>query len=133
MLSAPELAAYDRGQTLKRIVRASAALRDLYDDTAIAKALGLQHQSVGNWWTGTRPSVPNLFDLARITGLSADELTRFLYSDGPLPTLPEPGSWVASSVQEGLRLGRQRQQQSTPDKPSQSPPRQPRGSGAGRG
>lgn len=130
MLSPIEAAALDRGQTLKRHVRAAAAMNDLYDDTAIGNAVGLGRAAVMGWWRGAKPKGETLFRLAYATGLSADELTRFLYADGPPPALPAPGSPAVSSVQEGLRRDQERQQHEDPDKPAPSPTRPPRGSGA---
>ena len=128
VLSAQEV----RGRTLKRYVRAAAALREMYDDASLARAIGKQSQTVGHWWDGSRPSGPVLFVLADVTGLSADELTRFVYSDGPPPTLPAAGSPVASSVQEGLRRDRERPPIEAPGTLEPSPRPQTRGSGAGR-
>lgn len=127
-----EAAALDRGQILKRHVRAAAAMNELYDDTALAHATDVGRGTVLDWWRGAKPKGETLFRLADATGLSADELTRFLYSDGPPPSLPEAGSPVASSVQEGLRRDQERQQPGAPDMPSGSQKRRPHGSGAGR-
>ena len=88
VLSPQEAADLYRGQALKRTVRAAAALNDLYDDVAIARAVGVGRISVGNWWRGAKPSQETLYRLAAATDLSAEELSRFLYADGPLPTLP---------------------------------------------
>lgn len=133
MLSPVEAAAMARGQILKRYVRAAAALNDLYDDVALGEAVGRNRAAVGNWWRGSRPDPEVLFRLADATGLSPDELTRFVYSDGPPPALPQPGSPVVASVQEGLRQDRQPRQPEAPDTPEPSPRRRPRGTGAGRG
>lgn len=88
VLSPQEAADLYRGQALKRTVRAAAALRDLYDNAAIAHAVGVSSVAVTNWWKGARPSQETLYRLADVTGLSAEELSRFLYADGPTPSLP---------------------------------------------
>jgi hypothetical protein len=133
VLSPIEAAALLRGQILKRVVRAAAALNDLFDDVALGDAVGVGRGAVGRWWVGAQPSGPTIFRLASVTGLSPDELTRFVYFDGPPPTLPAAGSPVASSVQEGLRQDQELQQREDPGMPQPSPKPQPRGSGAGRG
>jgi transcriptional regulator with XRE-family HTH domain len=133
VLSAVEMTALTRGQMLKRYVRAAAALQDLYDDSALGKAVGRNRAAVGNWWRGAKPDPEALLALADVTGLSTDELTRFVYADGPPPTLPEAGSPVESSVAEGLRRDQQHQPSEDPDTPAQSSARPPRESGAGRG
>lgn len=132
VLSPQEAAAFDRGQTLKRVVRAAAALNDIYDDVALGSAVRRNRAAVGNWWRGARPELDVLLRLADVTGLSSDELTRFVYSDGPPPALPEPGSPAVSSVEEGVRLGRERQQRSTPSRPERLPRQRPRGTEATR-
>lgn len=121
-----------RGQLLKRYVRAAAALSELYDDVALGEAVGRNRAAVGNWWRGARPEPEVLFRLAEVTGLSTDELTRFVYSDGPPPSLPEAGSPVATSVQEGLRRDRRRPQPEAPGTPAPSPRPRSRDSGATR-
>jgi transcriptional regulator with XRE-family HTH domain len=133
VLSPVEAAAKLRGQVLKRYVRAAAALNDLFDDAALADAVGLGRGAIAGWWRGAQPSGSAIFRLADVTGLSPDELTRFVYQDGPPPTLPSAGSALVSSVQEGLRRGLGYQPPEEPGTPSPSPQRQPRGSGAGRG
>jgi transcriptional regulator with XRE-family HTH domain len=133
VLSPGEAAAKLRGQILKRYVRAAAALNDLFDDAALADAVGLGRGAIAGWWRGAQPSGATIFRLADVTGLSPDELTRFVYQDGPPPTLPAAGSALVSSVQEGLRRGLGYQLPEEPGTPSPSPRRQPRGSGAGRG
>lgn len=90
MLSTAEMAAFGRGQDLKRYVRAAAALVGLYDDVAIAAEIGRTRNAIGRWWTGVRPEPEALDRVARATGLSTDELTRFVYYNGPPPTLPDP-------------------------------------------
>lgn len=88
VLSPVEAAALHRGQILKRHVRAAAALNDLYDDASLGEAIDLGRGAVAGWWRGARPSPDSIYRLADVTGLSPDELTRFVYSDGPPPTLP---------------------------------------------
>ena len=122
-----------RGQLLKRYVRAAAALSGLFDDASLAKEIGIGRGAVAGWWTGSQPSAPTIFRLAAVTGLSSDELTRFVYDDGPPPSMPAPGSPVDASVQEGLRRDQSRQQPEGHEPPSPSLERLPRGSGAGRG
>lgn len=131
MLSPAEAAAELRGQILKRYVRAAAALSDLFDDTSLGDAVGVGRGAVSGWWQGAKPNGETLFRLAAVTGLSAEELTRFVYFDGPPPALPAPDSPAASSVQEGLRRDQSRQQPEDPDTPSRSPMRRPRGTEAG--
>lgn len=132
VLTPAEAATKLRGQILKRYVRAAAAMNDLFDDAALADALGLSRGALAGWWSGAQPSGPTIFRLAGVTGLSPDELTRFVYQDGPPPRLPAPGSPVDTSVQEGLRRDQERQQPEGRDTLPPSPTRQPRGSGAGR-
>lgn len=122
-----------RGLEFKRYVRAAAALNRLYEDTEIAEAVGVSRGAVSGWWRGSQPTVDTIYRLAGATGLSPDELTRFVYQEGPAPALPEPGSPVVSSVQEGLRRDLQHPPRVAPGKPAPSPRRQTRGSGAGRG
>lgn len=88
MLSPTEADALARGQELKRYVRSAAALRDIYDDTALADAVGRTRMAVGKWWRGVRPEPDAIRALGAATGLSVDELTRYLYFDGPPPTPP---------------------------------------------
>jgi transcriptional regulator with XRE-family HTH domain len=132
VLSPSEAAVKLRGQILKRYVRAAAAMNDLFDDAALADAVGIGRGAIAGWWRGAQPSGQTIFRLAAVTGLSADELTRFVYDDGGPPSLPAPGSWTASSVQEGLRRDQSHQPLEDPEPPLPSPGRQPRGSGAGR-
>jgi transcriptional regulator with XRE-family HTH domain len=133
VLSAAETADLIRGRILKRYVRAAAAMNDLFDDAALATAVGIGRGAVAGWWRGAQPSGPTIFRLAAVTGLSPDELTRFVYQDGPPPGLPEAGSPVATSVQEGLRRDQGPQPLEALDTPSPSLKPQPRGSGAERG
>lgn len=78
-----------QGQVLKRHIRAAAALQDIYGDTAIADAVGVQRGAVRGWWAGSKPKPPTLRAIAKVTGLSTDELTRFVYYEGPTLTLPK--------------------------------------------
>jgi transcriptional regulator with XRE-family HTH domain len=123
------MALFDRGQLVKRYVRAAAALHGLYDDTAIALAVGVDRIAVGRWWQGAQPKPDALGRLAVATGLSTDELTRFVYYDGPPPTLPlDP----LSGVREGIRRDQERQLGEAQPGPAPSPGRLPRGTEAGR-
>lgn len=133
VLSPVEAAAIERGQTLKRYVRAAAAMNDLYDDASLGDAVSVSRGTVAGWWRGAKPSGDTIFRLARATGLSPDELTRYVYSDGPPPGLPLAGSPVVTSVQEGLLRDQERQEREGPDTlgPSQTP--RTHDSGAGRG
>lgn len=97
VLSPAEAAAFMRGQDLKRYVRAAAAMRGLYDDTALGKAVGRTRVAVGKWWTGSKPEPDAVGRLASATGLSVEELGRFIYYDGPPPHLPDP---VEAEAQE---------------------------------
>src|SRR4051812_46529325 len=83
VLSPIEAAARARGQILKRYVRAAAALNDLFDDASLAAEIGIGRGAIAGWWRGAQPSGEAIFRLANVTGLSPDELTRFVYSDGP--------------------------------------------------
>lgn len=132
LLSPHEAADLARGQVLKRYVRAAAALNDLFDDASLADTVGIGRGAVAGWWRGAKPTPDTIFRLAGATGLSPDELMRFLYQDGPPPALAGPGSPVEASVREGLRRDQRRQPPEDPDTPSQSPERQTRDSEAGR-
>ena len=122
-----------RGQELKRYVRSAAALQGMYDDTSLGKAVGRTRIAVGKWWRGAQPEPPALIAIARVTGLSADELLRFVYNDGPPPTLLGAGSALGSGVAEGIR--RDREHQGREGRPAHAPlpGRPPRGTPAGRG
>lgn len=130
MLSPIEAAAHDRGQALKRYVRAAAALNDIYGDTAIGAAAGVGRGAVAGWWTGSQMKPDHIRLLADATGLSRDELTAFVHYGGPLPTLPVPG---LSPVLEGAREAQALLDDEAPGTPSSQPERRPRGTEAGRG
>jgi len=98
VLSTHDPATYAKGQILKRVVRAAAALNDLYDDVAIAEATGKGRGTVAGWWEGARMQPETIQILADATGLSREELTQFIYFDGPMPQLPDSG-------RAGLRAG----------------------------
>jgi transcriptional regulator with XRE-family HTH domain len=91
MLSQAEAAAAQRGQLLKRYVRAAAAMQGIYDDVTLGEAVGVQRGAVLGWWRGSRPSPMTLRDLADATGLAVDELAAFVYYDGVPPRLPGIG------------------------------------------
>jgi transcriptional regulator with XRE-family HTH domain len=131
LLSPVEAADLYRGQLLKRSVRSAAALRDIYTDAALAKAVRVSRGALRDWWEGARPEVPTILRLAKVTGLSPDELTAFLYAEGPVPKLPMPQA-VVEGVLEGLARDQRSQPPEAPDTPPASPGRRPRGSGAGR-
>jgi len=131
VLSPAEAAALGRGQTLKRYVRAAAALSGLYDDTAIGDALKVNRGAVAGWWTGARPQPDTLRRLARLTGLSFDELTEYVYFEGPPPALPATDP-ATLPVLEGARRGRLRRAGQAPDTPAPRPAPRPRGSRAAR-
>lgn len=87
VLSPAESQALERGQALKRYVRSAAALNGLFDDTALGEAVGRTRITVGQWWRGARPEPDAIARIADVTGLSTDELTRFVYFDGRPPTI----------------------------------------------
>ena len=118
MLAQTEL---DRGEDFKRLVRAAAALVGLYDDTALADAIGRQRQTVSHWWTGAQPKPDALVDLAETTGLDFDELFRYVYRGGPVPRLVQPGSPADQGLQEGLRQGLPPPPGEGPEQPEPSP------------
>jgi hypothetical protein len=90
VLSPAEAVSFARGQELKRYVRSAAALRGMYDDTAIGEAVGRTRIAVGKWWRGAKPEPEAVRALADATGLAIDELGAFIYYDGPPPHLPDP-------------------------------------------
>lgn len=89
MLSQSERVAFDRGQDLKRYVRAAAALRGVFDDVTLGDRVGRTRNTIGKWWAGAKPEPDALHRIAQETDLSADELIRFVYFDGPPPVLPD--------------------------------------------
>lgn len=120
----------ERGQTLKRYVRAAAALNAIYDDTRLGKAAGVGRAAVRAWWTGARMSTDTIRELAEATGLSRDELTEFVHYAGPPPSLPDP---AILPVRAGIQKAEARLADEGPGTPSPQPARRPRGSGAGHG
>jgi len=131
VLSPVEAAARDRGITVKRYVRAAAALRDLFDDTAIAEVVGVNRGAVAGWWKGAQMTPDTIRNLAEATGLSVDELTRFIYYAGPPPRLPEASG--LAGLREGVRRAEEPPSAEAPDTPVRSPERPPLGDGVGRG
>ena len=129
VLSPAQALAFQRGQALKRVLRAAAALHDLYDDTALGKAVGVVRGAIRAWWEGAQMQPDTLRRAADATGLSPDELTRFVYFDGPPPTLVPSERFVL----EADRRAVERRGRTAPSTPPQPPERRPRGSGAGRG
>ena len=69
MLSPIEATALERGQTLKRHVRAAAAMNDLHDDVTIAQQVGVSRAAVSGWWHGAQPSPATIRQIAKATGL----------------------------------------------------------------
>lgn len=122
MLSPTEQAAFLRGQTLKRNIRAAAALAGIYDDSALGDAVGVGRNTVGGWWLGAKPSAPTILRLSKATGLSTDALARFIHEDGPPPVLPED-LWQSGSegIRDALRQERERQAPRAPGTPDESP------------
>lgn len=119
-----------KGQELKRYVRAAVALRGLFDDRAIAAALGLSRNTVGHWWTGAVPEPKAVSGIARLTGYSEADLFAYLYAGGPPPAIAS--AW-SSGVQEGIRRDQERQRRGDHPGRARSPEPRPRGTGAGRG
>lgn len=133
MLSPAGAAALARGRDLKRCVRAAAAYRGLYDDTAIAQAAHVNRGAVGAWWDGAQMKPETLQRIADATGLSFDELTRYVYLGGPLPRLPQSVD-VASAVDSGQIEGARRLHSREPgaeDPPPPSPARRVRAGSTG--
>jgi hypothetical protein len=129
VLSPVETVARDRGRALKRYVRAAAALRGLYDDVSIGEAVGVNRGAVAAWWDGAQMKPETIRRLAEKTGLSFEDLTRFVYLDGPPPKLPEPSG--PAGLREGVRRGQEHPDDATPGRPTRSRGRLPRGGGAG--
>lgn len=73
------------GIDFKRLIRAAAAMRGLYDDKAIGEAVGRSRNTVAAWWKGTRPEPDTLAELASTTGLDADDLFAWVYRGGEPP------------------------------------------------
>ena len=101
MLSPAEAATRERGLDLKRVMRAAAARADLYDDVAIAAAVGVSRNSVGNWWKGAVPEPETLRRFAIATGIPTGQLADFVYYGGPAPTIEWP-TGTATPSQEPL-------------------------------
>lgn len=129
VLSPVEAARRERGRALKRYIRAAAARRDLYDDTALGEAIGLSRGAVGAWWDGAQMKPDSIQRLAEVIGVSFEELTRFVYLNGRPPELPLPSG--PAGLQEGVRRGEERPDVEVPDMPARSPGRRPPGAGAG--
>ena len=127
MLAQTELARATRGEDFKRLVRAAAALVGIYDDSALADAIGRQRQTVSHWWMGAQPKPDALADLAETTGLDFDEMFRYVYRGGPVPRLAQPGSPADQALQAGLRQGLPPPPDVDPEQPGTSPPPRPGG------
>lgn len=107
MFALAEQRRLNRGVEFKRLIRAAAAFRDLYDDKAIAERVRRSRNTVASWWSGAVPEPETTERLAEATGLDPDELHRYLYRGGPPPHLPEPGSRAERAIAEGLRRDRE--------------------------
>lgn len=130
MLSPAEAEALHRGTELKRYVRAAAALSGIYDDVALAEAVGVNRGAVGGWWTGAQMKSDTLSRLADVTGLDLDDLTHFVYFDGPPPRLLD--DLALSPVREGIRRGQSHLDAEAPERQTPRPGPRPRDSGAER-
>jgi len=127
VLAQNELARATRGEDFKRLVRAAAALVGIYDDKALAEAVGRQRNTVAGWWRGAKPEPDTIQPLGRVTRLDADELYRYLYLGGPVPRLAQPGSPADRALQEGLRQGLRPQPPEDPELPGPLPRPRPGG------
>lgn len=116
-----------RGRDLKRIVRAAAALREIYTDTALAKATKVTRGAVLGWWGGAQMAPDTIHYTADATGLSRDELTEYVHYGGPLPRLPGPTDLPV--LEGGRRAARRRADTNQDMRPQRRTPR-PRDSGA---
>lgn len=101
MLSPSEAAARYRGQELRRVMRAAAAMHGVYDDLAIADAVGAHRNTVSAWWRGSQPEPLTLRRFAERFGLSIEALSAFVYYGGPPPTIEWP-TGTATPPQEPL-------------------------------
>lgn len=137
VLSPLEAEARDRGRDLKRYIRAAAALRGLYDDTAIGAAVEVNRGAVSRWWDGAQMKPETMQRLADATGLKFEDIARFVYFGDRPPDLPEASSLPGASGPAGLREGARRAEThpdvAAPGMPARSPVRPPRDDGAGRG
>jgi hypothetical protein len=129
VLSPAEAAKRLRGRDLKRYLRAAAALNELYDDTTLADAIGVGRGALDGWWTGAQMKPDNIREAAKVTGLSPEGLTQFLYFGGPPPKLPTPSG--PAGLQEGVRRAEERRDDEGPDTPARSPGPLPPDGGAG--
>lgn len=119
VLSPTEEAARHRGQELRRVMRAAAAMHGIYDDLAIADAVGVHRNTVSGWWKGATPEPDTLLRFAEATGLPIDELARFVHYGGPPPRL----GWVTSEQRSEAAAW---QEQAARDSDGPPPPRPPR-------
>lgn len=88
VLSPAEQTARDRGERLKRYIRAAAALQGLYDDTSIADAADVQRGAVAGWWLGSQMKPATIERVADALDVDPDELMAYVYRDAPPPALP---------------------------------------------
>lgn len=130
VLSPTEAASRERGRALKRYVRAAGALQGLYDDKALAHAAEVQRGAVAGWWRGSRPTPETLKRLADALRLSYEELSEFVYFDGPPPQIEPVG---LDAIREGVQRGRQRLAEPAHSTLPPSPRRPSRGNGEGPG
>lgn len=128
VLSLSEQAARHRGQDLRRVMRAAAALRGIYDDSAIADAVGVHRNTVSGWWKGATPEPETLRRFATATGLSVEELRAFVYDETDPPHL----DWTTAAVLEGARRDQVRRDSEDPDTPARPPGQRHRDSGTER-
>lgn len=104
MLSPTEVAARDRGQELRRVMRAAGAMNGLYDDLSIADAAGVHRNTVAGWWKGATPEPSSLQRLSEATGLALEDLAAFVYYGGPAPRLEWPRAEPRQEAPELPRL-----------------------------
>lgn len=119
MLSPTEAAARHRGEELRRVLRAAAAMRGLYDDQAIADASGVHRNTVSGWWKGATPEPLTLQRFADATGVPIEELSAFVHYGGPPPRL----GWTTP---EQRAESQDWQERAARDSDAPPPPRPPR-------
>lgn len=96
-----------RGEEFKRVVRAAAALRGIYSDADLARAVGVSRMAVAGWWSGAKPDAASVRAISSVTGLDELEVHRYVnFEDEPVPNLVQPESAASEAVAEGLRRDR---------------------------